>query len=646
MAEYRLVGRLETGELAELYRASRDGSAPVVVKLFHSRTSDAAYARDVADTARLLGGVTHPLVVPVLEIGLVRQRLAIVRQDVGKVTLGQALNRLNTREVVLPPMVALGLVLELLDALQEGHAAGVVHGALTPGNVVLTAEGRPAICDFGALRALEASPVLKRSFGARGRSSYRAPEVAKGEDPSVESDVYSVGAIAYELLTLKEVVQAEGVKVSTRRTTLPPPSRVDRRVNARLDPILLRALDLNPGRRYHSAREFAQALRDFVAVNGGLPAREEQRRFVATIFPNEVNLDHLGPVPFGEPFRLKEVAGADLEALEDRSVVLTPRDPFSGGEVDAMAETETGLPVLDDPGGPVPATEGTQPDGQPLGDGAPPAASWDAPPAAVAVTRRAGLSSPGAQKALERRVRVIEDFQAVAPQTTDTLEEPLPVLMPRHPPRPEPAPPPPAPATVETPAMGPTDSQPLSGPVVIEPGGKRRRLLSGELRLLQLAKKRRGLLVVAALIASLGAAALAWVALRTRVPDFVPPRKGTKPARQVARANPPTDAPSVPHPEPLPPLRPVPRPAPPEPPEPCYAPPAGRKTGTLAVSARGPVVVRVDGQKVCGAVGRIPVEVGRRRVRITDSRTGEEFEAAQRIEARKTAKLVPVFRRR
>ena len=58
--EYRLTGKLESGELAELYRAQRDDSQPVVVKLFHKNTSDQKYARVVADTARLLQAVFHP----------------------------------------------------------------------------------------------------------------------------------------------------------------------------------------------------------------------------------------------------------------------------------------------------------------------------------------------------------------------------------------------------------------------------------------------------------------------------------------------------------------------------------------------------------------------------------------------------------
>lgn len=291
---YRLTGRTEAGDLAELYEALLLPTLPVAVKLFLPRTSDPAYARELAETVRLLQPVRHPGILHTVDLGFVRQRLAVVREDVDGFTLGIALQRLNTKEVLLPPTVALSIVIQLLEAVQLAHDAGVVHGAITPGNVLLSREGYPAICDFGALRALLSVPQLKRTFAHRGRNTYRAPEVARGEPPTEASDVYSLGAIAYELLTLREPV-VPGSGVSTRRETLPPPSRLDRRINSRLDPAVMRALDPAPQRRFRSCDEFAQALRNFLSAGGGLPGAEDVARFVSELFPNEVSLAAPGP---------------------------------------------------------------------------------------------------------------------------------------------------------------------------------------------------------------------------------------------------------------------------------------------------------------------------------------------------------------
>ncbi|MFP2913372.1 serine/threonine-protein kinase, partial [Pyxidicoccus sp. 3LFB2] len=345
-ATYRLTGRIETGELAELYEGLQLPAGEVVVKLFHPKTSDPAYALDLAETTRLLQPVRHPGILHVVDIGVVRQRLAVVREDLDGFTLGTALQRLHSKEVVLQPTVALHIVIQLLEAVQQAHDAGVLHGALTPGNVVLSRDGTPAVCDFGALRALMAVPQLKRTFANRGRGTYRSPEVSRGEAYTEQSDVYSLGAIAYELLTQREPVIAGGGGVSTRRSeALPPPSRLDRRINSRLDSLILRALEPSPQRRFRSCGEFASSLRNFLTASGGMPGIEDVRRFVIELFPNEVSLaGTVGPAPFKEVFSLEPISGAEMDLhAEEPEASIIQRAPYSRPltqEEEASADTQ------------------------------------------------------------------------------------------------------------------------------------------------------------------------------------------------------------------------------------------------------------------------------------------------------------------
>lgn len=356
---YRLTGRIEEGELAELYKATQQPGGDVVVKLFHPRTSDPDYARNLAETSRLLGALRHPGIVQYLDIGFVKQRLAVVREYVDGFTLGTALHRLHTKEVLLPTPLALYFVIQLLDAAQRAHDSGIVHGAITPGNIMLSRAGVPSLADFGALRALLAVPQLKATFAGRGRSAYRAPEVSRGEPATEQSDVYSLGAIAYELLTLREP-EAPGGGLSTRREGLPPPSRLDRRINSRLDPIVMRALDPSPQRRFRSCGEFAQALRNFLGASGGMPGTDDLRRFASELFPNEVNLVTLGPAAFTESFLLTPVTGAEIsdlhaEALE-KSVIIRPTFSRSAlTEEESNAETVEAAPAFEEFKPPEPA---------------------------------------------------------------------------------------------------------------------------------------------------------------------------------------------------------------------------------------------------------------------------------------------------
>jgi serine/threonine protein kinase len=420
--QYRLLGRLETGELAELYKAQINKTQTVVMKLFHRPTSTMEYARSLADTSRALSGLTEVGILHELEIGMARGRLAVVRETFEGFTLGTALQRLSTKEVLLPPQVALYLVIQLLEAVEQAHQAGVIHGAITPGNVILSQTGQVGICDFGALRALQAAPALK-AFLAKGRSTYRAPELSQGAGTTAASDVYSLGAITYELLTLREATTGRPAEVSTRRDAIPPPSRLDRRINSRLDAVVMRTLEAQPGRRYKSCAELATALRNVLGDTGGMPTQADMQRFVTELYPNEVTLA-LGPVPFSDSFPLQEVRGADLHP--DVTGEVAVRQSFSAA-APPLDEHETMLDSLD-PGMLPPMEEPEFDDGTEPGQGGGTLdMSWDAPAARTPVAaRRSGAKAgvpPKSQPGFQARVRVLGPIDV--PATPSTSKQPV-----------------------------------------------------------------------------------------------------------------------------------------------------------------------------------------------------------------------------
>ncbi len=662
---YRLLGRLEAGELAELCRAERDGQ-PVVVKLFHPRTTDLAYARVVGDVARQLRAVPHKGVSQVLEVGLVdHQRLAIVREDTGKYSLGQALTRLNTREVYLPPTVALAWVLDLLDVMQAAHDAGVLHGALTPGNVLFTAEGRAAVADFGALKALQASPQLKKTFANRGRSSYRAPELKASEPASVASDLYAVGAIAYELLTLREASTGAS-SVSTRAEKLPPPSRLQRRLNARIDPVIMRALEPSPSRRYRGSADFSQGLRDFLSANGGVPGAADVRKFIDELFPKDVVLDGLAAAPFTTPFELDDITSVG-QLPEPAGDEPAARPPFSGGEVTDRTPTSDGLPVFREDvetvaDREVPKTEPVMPAVRPKAAGdtqpasAPAAATWDAPAGAQPAVKEQPASA--SQADLKKRVRVQEDF---APRESEK--------------RPAVAQAPPAPSqrqAAKTVVNFVTSfrREDIEHPPHWEELRRRAKLRARVVSFI-------GTAVFVTTILSL---LVLWWA-RTPNPKMELISYLPVPVQRAL-----VDQPIAPPPIPIPgkkvklqsfdklhPELALPKPdgeAPPRDPAPdkpvkkeapkkplekapertarsgCYNPPKPAGSAYLTVASARAVRVELDGERLCGAVTKVPVAPGQHRVRVIDTKTGQEYVSPTRFEAGKIVKLMPEFRTR
>jgi serine/threonine protein kinase len=680
---YRLVGRLEASELSELYRAERDDGSSVVIKLFHPRTTDLASAKVVADVAQGLSQVAHAGLARVLEVGLFDRRLAIVREDAGRYTLGQALTRLNTREVVLPPAVAIGFVVEVAGILEAAHAAGVVHGALTPGNVLLGSDGAAFVADFGALRALFASPGLRKAFGSRGRSSYRAPEVKASAEATTAADVYALGAMAYELLTLKEPSIGRDSLTTRQAEKLPPPSRLVRRLHSRIDAIVMRALESSATRRQRSCAELADALREFLSAQGGVPGRGDVKKFVEELFPRDVVLTTLGPVPFTTAFSLEPIDGvSDLVASLELPEADDRRAPFSGGAVDDRTRTSGGLPVFNPP------DETTNP-GQGGGDaatpdelrqtlrlGSPPEPAvtdtlppspritWDAPAGELPVSR----APSGNDGELERRVRVIEDF---AP--TDTLPK-------------TPAGDAPPRATSQSAqklgAVGPrppreaAERQANKTLVTFAAPFKRDTdYVPPDWRKDREARRRAGVQAVrggAAILTlvTLGLVGfwllkspdpvgdlISWMPtpievelqklqrpkglsvpgppapLPTKLPDFDKVNKTVFPKD----TDPPPPPKKVDAPKPV-------KPPPPPPRSDCYAPPASGPLASLTVVTKRPATILLDGVRVCGGANKLPVSPGSHALKVTDSKTKQEWRSTVRLEAGKQTKLDPNFR--
>lgn len=636
---YRLTGRLEQSQLADLHRGLRGDADPVVVKLFHLKTSDASYARVVGEVARQLQPVSHPGVAKVLDVGLVDGHLAIVRQEKGRYTLGLALQRLNTREVHLPPALALALALELLEAVGAAHEAGVVHGALTPGNIVLGEDGQISATDFGALAALDASPTLKKSFGARGRSSYRAPELSTGGAATVASDLYALGAITYELLTLREASTGNAT-VSTRSERLPPPSRLVRRLHSRIDPVIMRALEPSAARRHRSCADFAEGIREFLVSSGGMPDKADLAKFVSELFPNEVQMAALGPVPIDRPFELTDIAG--VGAVEAEPIEADDRKSFSGGYVDDRTPTSDGLPVFT---GEVPEATAVEAPEASLKTEREVAAvqkravsEWEAPAGELPTAAQAG-PTPKLGEALKGRMKALEDFSEIPGQ-------------PKAPPRE--LPPEQAPKTVMTfvvPGQKPIDRYAIAQ----EERAKEER-------------KIRTTRVMGAVILTGTVLLFSWLwyrsqsdpagALISYLPDPIERELAPNIAPSPTASSPKSTNPmkladfDKLHPDkafnPNPPA-PTPTPAPKDKPKPsadCFDPPNGGKLGYLTVAAMTSVRVDVDGKRVCVNATKLPLTVGSHKVKVTEVKTRQEDVSTIRIEAGKVVKLTPVFPKR
>ncbi len=267
LGRYELVEELGRGGMGVVWKAW-DPQLRRHVALKRIRAEDGgdpeALERFVRE-ARAAASLRHPHIVPVYDIGQQGDALFFVAELVEGVPLDQWARR---------PHTALGsaeLVRLVAGALAHAHAHGVVHRDVKPGNILVDAEGRPHLVDFGLARQLDGA--ARRLTGAdvlMGTPQYMSPEQAIGgaRDVGPASDQFSLGAVLYELLTgvppfagdtLRELI----VAISDRDPI--PPTRRAPGVDRDLDTICLKALEKDPTRRYRDAGAFAEDLARYLA---------------------------------------------------------------------------------------------------------------------------------------------------------------------------------------------------------------------------------------------------------------------------------------------------------------------------------------------------------------------------------------------
>jgi serine/threonine-protein kinase len=257
---YELEELVGTGGMSSVYRAhDRVLDRRVAIKLLHERyTRDEDYLERFRREARSAAQLSHPNIVTVIDRGEERGRPFIVFEYVDGETLKDVVERLAP----LPVGDAIAIALQVAEALAFAHGRGVIHRDVKPQNVLL-AEGRAKVTDFGIARSLDVDVSVTQTGTVLGTGDYMAPEQALGERSSERSDVYSLGAVIYELLTGDVLFTGESlVAVALKHATEPPPSVLERRPDCpvRLAAAVDRCLSKEPQDRFASMHELVNEL--------------------------------------------------------------------------------------------------------------------------------------------------------------------------------------------------------------------------------------------------------------------------------------------------------------------------------------------------------------------------------------------------
>lgn len=265
--DFELLEELGRGGMGIVYKARQISLGRIVaLKMLlqgelASAADQARFRIEAESTARL----DHPHIVPVYEVGEQEGQAYFTMKYVDGTTLA-----LRLFEGPLPPREAAELLLPVCQAIHYAHERGVLHRDLKPSNILIDAEGRPHVSDFGLAKRLEGGSTLTRTGAIVGTPSHMAPEQAAGSRGTLSpaSDVYSLGTILYQMLTGRPPFQAasplDTVLLVLEQDPVPP-RVLNPRADRDLEMISLRCLQKPPALRYSTAKALADDLAAYLA---------------------------------------------------------------------------------------------------------------------------------------------------------------------------------------------------------------------------------------------------------------------------------------------------------------------------------------------------------------------------------------------
>jgi eukaryotic-like serine/threonine-protein kinase len=271
---YTLLRVLGEGGMGLVYEAEQASPRRrVALKLVRPEALSASVLRRFEHEIEALGMLDHPSIARVYEAGRAalqgHARAYIAMELVEGATLTEHAHRRSLRA-----RQRIGLMVELCEALQFAHRRGVIHRDIKPGNILVGADGRPRVLDFGVARLTASEPggaTLTRAGQVVGTLGYMSPEQAGGKTAEVDTrtDVYSLGAVLYELLCRQAPIEVEGLslhaalaRIQTQEVRIP--RLVRRQLGRDMEAVLLKALEKDPGRRYQHASELGADLRAYL----------------------------------------------------------------------------------------------------------------------------------------------------------------------------------------------------------------------------------------------------------------------------------------------------------------------------------------------------------------------------------------------
>jgi TonB family protein len=304
--QYTLLEKIAVGGMAEVWKARMRGvegfqKMVAIKKILPHMSDNSEFIGMFIDEAKLAAQLSHPNIVHIYDLGKIGRSYYIAMEYVEGKDLRSILNAGRRRGMPLPIGLSLLIAARVANALDyahrkrdfEGRELSLVHRDVSPQNVLISNEGDVKLCDFGIAKAV--SKAGQTQMGAlKGKLQYMSPEQAWGKAVDARSDIFSLGAVLFEMLTGERLFSGESemsVLESVRQGHTRSPREVDPSLPAEVDEIVTRALAHEVPNRFQSAAEMSQRLEALLHGLRPTPGPADLAAYLQRIAEPEVEVE-------------------------------------------------------------------------------------------------------------------------------------------------------------------------------------------------------------------------------------------------------------------------------------------------------------------------------------------------------------------